>query len=61
MNNPWWDGHSKAGLTGGLLLTMVVTVSGKDVGKTIILSAVGAATSLLVTMVLKWLLKHLRR
>lgn len=41
---------TKAGIAGGMLLTMLSTIRSGDLVKTIVLSAVGAAVSYIVTM-----------
>lgn len=53
------DGHTKAGTAGGTLLAVLLQVSGGEVVKTIVLAAIGAAVSFMVSLALKWGLRRL--
>lgn len=59
--NQYFDNTTKAGTTGGTLLTIFANISSEDVIKTIILAAIGAAVSFTVTILLKALIKRLKK
>ena len=51
----------RSGMLGGILFVILGNISSTDVIKTVVIAAVGAATSLLVTITLKWLMDRLRK
>lgn len=53
--------HSKAGVTGGMAFTLLSVVKCADVWKTIILAAIGATVSFLVSLLLKWITRQRKR
>jgi mannitol-specific phosphotransferase system IIBC component len=58
------DNHiteTKAGMTGGMVLTLLSTVNSGDVIKTIVLAAVGAVVSFGVSMLLKMLAARMKK
>ncbi|GGH68224.1 hypothetical protein HNQ91_001497 [Filimonas zeae] len=61
MNNPQLDMHSKAGVTGGMAFTMLSVINSADVWKTVILAAIGATVSFLVSLLLKWIARRRSR
>jgi hypothetical protein len=61
MNNPYGDLHSKAGIAGGMLGTVLATVNSNDLLKTIVLATTGAIISFGVTFFLKQLTRFLRK
>ncbi len=52
------DNTTIIGTISGTLLSVGVTIDPKDYIKTIVLAAVGAAVSFIVTVVLKWVWKR---
>ena len=52
-----FDNTTKTGTAGGTLLTILANISGQDILKTIILAAIGAVVSFLITLVMKFLMK----
>lgn len=56
-----FDSTTKTGTAGGTLLTILANISGQDILKTIILAAIGAVVSFLITLVMKFLVKRFRR
>ena len=46
-----------AGTVGGTLLSVFATVQPEDIVKTTVLAAIGAATSFLVSLAMKWIFK----
>lgn len=52
-----FDSTTKTGTAGGTLLTILANISGQDILKTIILAAIGAVVSFLITLVMKFLMK----
>lgn len=61
MNNLQPDMHSKAGFTGGMAFTLLSVVNSTDIWKTVILAAIGATASFLVSLLLKWIAKQRNR
>ena len=61
MNQQYFDNTTKAGTAGGTLLTIFANISSEDIIKTIILAAVGAAVSFVVTIFLKVIVKRLKK
>lgn len=59
--NQHFDNTTKAGTASGTLLTIFANISSEDVIKTIILAAIGAAVSFVVTLSLKILIKRLKK
>jgi mannitol-specific phosphotransferase system IIBC component len=59
--NQHFDNSTKAGTAGGTLLTIFANISSADVLKTIILAAIGAAVSFIVTIFLKALIKRMKK
>ena len=56
------DDHTTIiGTLSGTILSVIVTIDFQDVVKTIVLAAVGAAISFLVTKGLKWAWRFLKR
>jgi hypothetical protein len=51
----------KAGTAGGTALTILVNIRLADLGKTVLLAAVGAIVSFAVSLTLKAILKRFRR
>ncbi len=51
----------KAGTAGGTVLTILVNIRLADIGKTMLLAAVGAIVSFAVSLVLKTILKRFKR
>lgn len=49
-----------AGTVGGTLLTIAVSIPSGDIVKTIILAAVGAVVSFVMSLALKWIVKSFR-
>ena len=47
------------GTISGTLLSVVVTIDLQDITKTIVLAAVGALVSFLMTLFLKWIVKKI--
>jgi hypothetical protein len=48
------------GTIGGTVLTILVNIESHDIIKTIVLAAVGAVVSFLVTISLKWIAKKIK-
>lgn len=61
MNLPHLDISFKAGMLGGTLLTILANIHYSDVLKTSILAAIGAVVSFLMTILLKFLIKQIRK
>ena len=59
--NQHFDNTTKAGTAGGTLLTIFANISSEDVIKTVVLAAIGAVVSFIVTVVLKKILKRFKR
>jgi hypothetical protein len=57
MHNPYGEAHSIAGIAGGMLGTLLATVTSHDLEKTILLAATGAVVSFSVTFLLKRLIR----
>ncbi|GGH74222.1 hypothetical protein HNQ91_003821 [Filimonas zeae] len=57
----YWDEHSKAGMAGGLLCTLTVTIPGAEIVKTIVLAAVGALVSFGVPLLLKTIVLYFKK
>lgn len=55
------DGNTKAGTIGGTLLIFFLNVSTAEVGKTVILAAIGAVVSFSVSLILKIAVKRFRK
>jgi len=51
----------KAGTLGGTLLVIVIQIQQGELIKTAILASVGAVVSFIVTAVLRWVLKKVKR
>lgn len=51
----------KAGITGGVLMSLLANIRSADLLKTVILAAVGAVVSFMISWLLKWILKKHRR
>jgi len=49
-----------AGTAGGTLLTIAATIHPEDVVKTVILATLGAVTSFLISLLIKWLFRKIR-
>jgi len=49
------------GTTTGVLLTLAVNLSTQQLANTMVLTALGAATSFIVSLLLKWLAGQLRK
>jgi hypothetical protein len=54
MNNT----DARAGFTGGMVLTVLSTLGSSDIIKTIVLSAIGASVSFIITVGLRRILKR---
>jgi hypothetical protein len=55
--------HSHSTLLGtvsGTVLTVLANIGSQDIAKTAVLAAIGAAVSFFVSVVLKWLFKHIK-
>ena len=61
MNLPHLDISVKAGMLGGTLLSILANIHYSDVLKTSILAAIGAVVGFLVTILLKFLIKRIKR
>lgn len=61
MHQQYFDNTTKAGTASGTLLTIFANISSEDVLKTIVLAAVGAAVSFVVTLCLKLLIKRVKK
>jgi hypothetical protein len=48
-------------IASGTMLTVAVNISQTDLLKTVLLAIVGACTSFLASLALKWLMKRLKR
>lgn len=59
--NQHFDNTTKAGTAGGTLLTIFANISSADILKTVILAAIGAAVSFMVTIFLKALIKRFKK
>jgi hypothetical protein len=57
MNWPSFLSGSKIGTAGGTLTILFLNISSPDVIKTIVMAAVGATISFVVSQVLKWVFK----
>ena len=55
------DNGTKAGTVGGTLLTIIANIKSEDVLKTIILAAVGAVVSFVISVALKYVANILKR
>ena len=55
-----FDNTTKTGTAGGTLLTIFANISGDDILKTVILAAIGAVVSFLITLLMKFLIKKFR-
>jgi hypothetical protein len=55
------DGNIKSGTIGGTMLVLLMQLTSAEVVKTALLAAVGAAVSFIVSMVMKWLLRRLKK
>ncbi|MCU7550420.1 hypothetical protein OCK74_14965 [Chitinophagaceae bacterium LB-8] len=56
-----FDNTTKAGTTAGTMLTILVNISSEDLLKTVVLAAVGAAVSFVVTLILKALVHYFHK
>mgnify|MGYP000194534934 FL=1 len=52
------DPHTKAGVLGGTLLSAFLNLSWHAIVYTIIMAAIGAVVSFIVSMLLRWLVKQ---
>ena len=59
IHNGQWG--TLAGTAGGTLLTIWASIQPEDVVKTMLLACIGAATSFLISLLLKELVRRLRR
>jgi mannitol-specific phosphotransferase system IIBC component len=57
---PVFDNTSKAGTFTGAMVTIFANITNPDVFKTVLLAAIGAAVSFVVTQVLKMLVRRMR-
>ncbi|BAV09106.1 hypothetical protein SAMN05421788_101551 [Filimonas lacunae] len=60
-SNNYWDGNSIAGMAGGTLCTLAVTVPATELFKTIVLAAVGAVVSFGVSFLLKTIVSQSKK
>jgi hypothetical protein len=60
MKQSFFDTETKTGIASGTLLSIFMTIHMADVLETAVLAAVGAVSSLAVTMAVKYLLKKLK-
>ncbi len=60
-SNSYWDGNSKAGIAGGMLCTLAVTIHSTELFKTIVLAAVGAIVSFGVSLLLKTIVAQIKK
>ena len=51
----------KSGTAGGTALVVLLNISGDDLVRTVVLGALGAVVSFLVSWVMKWVLGRIRR
>ena len=59
--NQYFDTTSKAGTATGTLLTIIVNINSTDLLKTAVLASVGAIVSFIITLVLKFIIKQLKK
>jgi hypothetical protein len=52
------DSHTKAGILGGTILSAFMNLSWHAIVYTIIMAAIGAVVSFLVSLLLRWLVKQ---
>ena len=57
----YFDNTTKAGTATGTLLTILVNISRADLLKTVVLAAIGAAVSFVVTLILKAVARYLHK
>lgn len=60
MATPSTQGGTLAGTAGGTLLTILFSLRTEEVAKTVILACIGAITSFLISLVIRWLVKKIR-
>lgn len=56
-----FDSTVRRGTAGGTLLTILGNITSDDIAKTVILAAVGAVVSFVVTLMLKLLTKRIKK
>ncbi|MCP9749480.1 hypothetical protein [Ferruginibacter sp. HRS2-29] len=61
MDNSFFNSPTRSGTAGGLLTVLLINIAGKDVLKTIVLAAIGATVSFLISHGWKLLLKRWKR
>jgi hypothetical protein len=59
--HPNIDDNTRAGIAGGVLLTIIVNIQYGEVLKTAVLAAVGAVVSFCVSLLLKMIVKRFRK
>ncbi len=59
-NHECWD-NAKAGMAGGLIGTLTVTMHSSEIVKTIVLAAVGAIVSFGISFLLKAIVAHYKK
>ena len=52
------SGHTLAGMAGGTLLSLLASIRYADLAETIVLSALGAIVSFVVSALLEWMRKR---
>jgi len=61
MEQHYFDNTTKAGTVSGTLLTIFANINSADLGKTMLLAAVGAVVSFIVTLLLKVLIRRFKK
>lgn len=56
-----FDNTTRRGTAGGTLLTILGNINSEDILKTIVLAAVGAVVSFVVTLLLKTVAKRIKK
>ena len=54
-------GSAKAGTAGGIITTLLVSISTSDIIKTAVMACIGTTVSFFISMVLKYLITRLRK
>ncbi len=60
MNNIF-DTNTRVGTAGGTLLTIFVNINSEDLLKTAVLAGIGATVSFMITIILKFIVKSIRK
>ena len=60
-HHPFVQGDIVSGTVSGTVLTVIVNLDSQDILKTVVLAALGAMVSFVVTLLLKWLVRKIHK